>query len=513
MYAHILSRGLLSRTLRTLPPTPNLRYRSLATVATVVEAAPRLQKPEMLTPVHPGSPQLDAFITAHFPVFPEELLPIFCSCDWAKWHEIDFFCVRQGWYNLSEAEFIFKHCFKIPGGLRPLAWRDLAAEPQVLVAIGTRYVLWNGEHEVLTRFPGRYSSDEDFFRRMMASGDILDNRGRRQDLPPSSAKIYRKVDTEQRALLRHSRPHKLSPPNWSESVTSARRHSFVIFLAPMRRFANLQGHFDRNGIRLRCLVFARANSHPLRLVPTQLMNFAHTSKSPSFTEDPRGSNTAWELRLAHIFGSEVDIVSACGPLAGRPSTTDIFPTDVYDQMATDRAAQEIDSLVHDIHTLQLDLMAKASEKIVADRFEACWMKHSPHEREEFILEGLVATCGLSSSYEDWRAWCPELTLKRLNDRSGEGYINIMHDLTLPASRKPKEVPDSYMTILNAVFDTMISPTAHPGSVMLQRMIQGQRTYFLTMVVWHVLLIFYGEPTQFGSVKQRAAPQKRAQESL
>ncbi|KAJ6505716.1 hypothetical protein C8R47DRAFT_134454 [Mycena vitilis] len=211
MYTHMRSRGLLLRTLRTLPPAPKLGYRSLGAVATAVEPAPGLQKPEILTPVHPDSPQLDAFITAHFPVFPKELLPIFCSCDWAKWHEISFFCVRQGWYNLSEAEFIFRHCFKISGGLRPLAWRDLAAEPQVLVAIGSQYVLWNGELDVLTRFPGRYSSDEEFFRHMKPSGgDVLDDRGRLQDLPPSSDNIFRKVDMEQRVLLSHSRPHNLS---------------------------------------------------------------------------------------------------------------------------------------------------------------------------------------------------------------------------------------------------------------------------------------------------------------
>ncbi|KAJ7618907.1 hypothetical protein DFH06DRAFT_1306608 [Mycena polygramma] len=231
------------------------------------------------------------------------------------------------------------------------------------------------------------------------------------------------------------------------------------------------------------------------------MEFCHSTspKSPSFTEDPRGWNTAWELHLARIFGSEVGIVSASGPLAGRPSITENLPTDVHDEMATDRTAQEMDSLAHHIRTLQHDLMAKASEKIVADGFERCWMQFSPLEREVFILEG-----------------CPELTLKRLNDRSGEGFINVLHNLCLPASRKPKEAPDSYTTITNAVFDEMIPHTGsgpHPGCVMLQRMIQGQRAYFLTTVVWHVMLAFYGEPPQFGSVKQQRAGQKRAQTSV
>ncbi|KAJ7664409.1 hypothetical protein DFH06DRAFT_1470786 [Mycena polygramma] len=245
------------------------------------------------------------------------------------------------------------------------------------------------------------------------------------------------------------------------------------------------------------------------------MDLGYIPKSPSFTEDPRGWNTAWELHLARIFGSDLEIISTDGSLAG---ITENLPTEVYDDMATDKTAEEMDRLTYHIRALQHDLIVKGSEKIFADGFEGCWRQLSPHEREEFILEGLVATCEVSALYEAWREWCPELTLKRLNDRSGEGFIILLHDLRYPASQESKEAPHNYnyTTIPNAAFDEMIShigPGPHPGCVMLQRVIQGQRTYLLTMVVWHVLLAFYGEPAQFESLKQRRAGHKRTQESL
>ncbi|KAJ7653172.1 hypothetical protein DFH06DRAFT_1204874 [Mycena polygramma] len=249
------------------------------------------------------------------------------------------------------------------------------------------------------------------------------------------------------------------------------------------------------------------------------MNFGLGPKSPSFTEDPRGWNTAWELHLALVFGSEVEIQSATGPLATRPSITGKFPTEFYDQMVTDSTAVYINSLTSHICDLQHSLTVKAAQRIVDDDFQTRWMLCPPHEREEFILEGLVRTCKVSASYEPWRDVCPELTLKRLNHGSGEGFLDLLDMLCHPESQEPEKVlPDSYKTIPNAVFEKInsIGPNPHPGCVMLQKMVEGRRTYLLTMVAFHVLLAFYGERQEFGSVKpQRESPAewKRLQKSL
>jgi hypothetical protein len=116
------------------------------------------------------TPEISRFIAAHFPVFPDHLLPLATHCDWARWSGIHFFCVSFGWYNLSDADFIFKHCYKITGGLRPLAWRDLGEDADVLVAAGEEYFLWSGSAEMLTRYGDGFVSDEAFLGHLMAHG-------------------------------------------------------------------------------------------------------------------------------------------------------------------------------------------------------------------------------------------------------------------------------------------------------------------------------------------------------
>jgi hypothetical protein len=100
----------------------------------------------------------------------------------------------------------------------------------------------------------------------------------------------------------------------------------------------------------------------------------------------------------------VEIFSATGPLEGRPSITGGCPPDFYDQMLTDSSVAGIHSLTTAICKLQHNLTVEAFERFTEDDFEADWMACCPHEREEFILEGLVRTCEVSSSYESYRTW-------------------------------------------------------------------------------------------------------------
>ncbi|KAJ6553082.1 hypothetical protein B0H19DRAFT_1263495 [Mycena capillaripes] len=152
-----------------------------------------------------------AFIAAYFPVFPDNLLPVFCSCNWAKWQGISFFCIPPRWYNLSEADLIFKHCFKIPGALRPLAWRNLGPYPNVLVAAGDEYFFWNGNDDILTRYGGGFASDEAFLRHLMErGGDYIDIMGSQEELTRYEESLF-KAENQQRKLLLRFRPLKPLP--------------------------------------------------------------------------------------------------------------------------------------------------------------------------------------------------------------------------------------------------------------------------------------------------------------
>ncbi|KAJ7842179.1 hypothetical protein B0H13DRAFT_2676619 [Mycena leptocephala] len=150
------------------------------------------------------SPDFDRFIAAHFPVFPDHLLPLATSCDWASWSGIHFkfFCIRDLWHNLSQSDFIFKHCFKILGGLRPLAWRDLGVDPDILIAAGDEYFHWSCCSGMLTRYGGKFPSDEAFLGHVMARGGGLDIylMGPRVAVP-MYRENWRKADKQQRDLI------------------------------------------------------------------------------------------------------------------------------------------------------------------------------------------------------------------------------------------------------------------------------------------------------------------------
>ncbi|KAJ7501814.1 hypothetical protein B0H11DRAFT_1991221 [Mycena galericulata] len=127
------------------------------------------------------------------------LLPYWFSCDWLRWGSMSFFYVRTHWYNLSPADTILTHAFKIPGTLRPLAFRE-SAGPIVLVAAGPEYYLWDGDALTLTRFGADFDSDEDFLARHAGPEHIIDLMGVAEDLPADYDDLYWRLDEEQRGL-------------------------------------------------------------------------------------------------------------------------------------------------------------------------------------------------------------------------------------------------------------------------------------------------------------------------
>ncbi|KAJ7110726.1 hypothetical protein C8R43DRAFT_1243070 [Mycena crocata] len=237
------------------------------------------------------------------------------------------------------------------------------------------------------------------------------------------------------------------------------------------------------------------------------MSFGQSPKSPSFEKDRRGWNAAWERDLATIYGSGVDI-----SLASRrpvPSIVARLPVTYYDMMLTDSHVLNMQSMTTQICTLQRDLTRKSARRFAEDDFEAHWTTRcSVNQREDFILEGLVRACQASPDFEDHRRWCPELTLKRLNYASGEGYIKLLKKLSLQDLDK---IPDDFKTVPNRVYDKINAITdakPHPGMLMAKKACDSGRTYLLTMVVWNILLAFYDESETYGLVKgQRQDPEE------
>ncbi|KAJ7934817.1 hypothetical protein B0H13DRAFT_1854815 [Mycena leptocephala] len=208
------------------------------------------------------------------------------------------------------------------------------------------------------------------------------------------------------------------------------------------------------------------------------MGFGDSPKSPSFTKDRR----------------EVDILYRGGSAV--PDLTAGLPTEYYDMMLADAHVLNLQTITKQICILQRDLTRKASERFAEDDFESHWMRRtSAEEREDFILEGFVRSC-LPPAFEEQRKWCPELTLKRLNCGSGQGFLDLLQNLTFTDLDK---VPNYFRTVPNAVHDRIHAfgdANSHPGRALAKKASESRRTYLLTMVVWNTLLAFYNESEEF-----------------
>ncbi|KAK7463072.1 hypothetical protein VKT23_007658 [Stygiomarasmius scandens] len=219
---------------------------------------------------------------------------------------------------------------------------------------------------------------------------------------------------------------------------------------------------------------------------------------PSYKKDRIAWNKAWEREHDALYGSELNLRL----IPGRPvvGLFDSLPDIMYELAMQDSLVQNTHVIQSQICILQRDLSKKVSQRYAEDDFVHKWtQKCTPKERENWILEGLVRTCESSPDLEDHRRYCPEITMARLNNHSGKGFLNLLEKLTLQDIEK---VPDDVKMVPNPIWEAMNSEgqNTRPGRRMLQRVNNIQRTAFLTYFVWNTLLAFYGEREEYGLIK-------------
>jgi hypothetical protein len=76
-------------------------------------------------------------IASSFPSFPETLLPLYFSSEWAKYSNVYLFCIKHERQDVSLV-YILIRSFNIPVPMRPLAFRN-SASLEVLFAARSEY--------------------------------------------------------------------------------------------------------------------------------------------------------------------------------------------------------------------------------------------------------------------------------------------------------------------------------------------------------------------------------------
>ncbi|KAF7978196.1 hypothetical protein HWV62_1412 [Athelia sp. TMB] len=216
------------------------------------------------------------------------------------------------------------------------------------------------------------------------------------------------------------------------------------------------------------------------------------AQRPTLKADPDGWERAWQVELARRYPAHrtrlPSRLSDMRPLAAMAMTP---------SSRANAAAQ-----FKELCILQADLTRMASEKCATADFEGEWRRSKPEDRKRHYMAAMVAVCSIFDM-EKQRAYSPEVTLAVFEAGKGQGYLDILRKLIAFDSGK------SFVHLENPLVESMLgiklpvdTSGEHPSDPMihLQKSFIANRTFFITLVVWNILLSFYGESETLLSVK-------------
>lgn len=138
----------------------------------------------------------------------------------------------------------------------------------------------------------------------------------------------------------------------------------------------------------------------------------------------------------------------------------------------------------DICALQTDVAQYALGCLIYDGFERKWMAAPSARREELVLEGLCLAAGAAPFMEEYRKWCPELTLRTLaHEYGGQGYLDLLME------HMPDEIGQEVTTPVLVRHAGVERFLAVESMSMIAPRLRLHRAYFMTLTLWQILLTF------------------------
>ncbi|KAH8093891.1 hypothetical protein BXZ70DRAFT_1066536 [Cristinia sonorae] len=144
---------------------------------------------------------------------------------------------------------------------------------------------------------------------------------------------------------------------------------------------------------------------------------------------------------------------------------------------------DLDVMRGEILQLQSDIRENALALLVVNGFAQQWADLSSAKRTEHVLEALFKASIAGPDLEGYRRWCPDMTVGALG-RQPSHYPKLLKEVVDVEGQMLKTFPHPAVEALWSA-----SADDH-NAVLIQRWKLG-RTYFVSMVVWRVLLSFYG----------------------
>ncbi|KAJ7271050.1 hypothetical protein C8J57DRAFT_1180102 [Mycena rebaudengoi] len=140
-------------------------------------------------------------------------------------------------------------------------------------------------------------------------------------------------------------------------------------------------------------------------------------------------------------------------------------------------------LIKEVCRLQTDIALFASRQFSVDDFERKWMELGEKRRKELALSAMTKLASIGPDIEPRRVWCPETTLQFLGGDGGRGFLDLLTKTIPDDLGQPIKEP---IFIPNKALDALLRPVAAAPA----RRVLMDRAYYLSLVLWRVLLDFY-----------------------
>ena len=147
------------------------------------------------------------------------------------------------------------------------------------------------------------------------------------------------------------------------------------------------------------------------------------------------------------------------------------------------AEDPADVTTSEVCQLQHDLSEYIVRRITDDDFAEQWKILPQPRREEMILNALFEASCAEPNVENYRQWCPEMTIAYLTSNDGRGLLSLLLAI-LPEDLQETIVEP--IIINHAGVDQLLKNKKFRASATRHH---KHRTYFISMVLFHVVLAF------------------------
>ncbi|KAF8889365.1 hypothetical protein BD779DRAFT_341465 [Infundibulicybe gibba] len=212
--------------------------------------------------------------------------------------------------------------------------------------------------------------------------------------------------------------------------------------------------------------------------------FDTARKRPNKDTDRLRWNQSWEKDLRDSYRAFARLKNFSPPQQPRSHQEAISAAEPHLRLYLHRQTR-------DICTLQTDLYNKAIQHIASEGLEDEWLKTAQARKEELVLEALYRASGAGPNMEDFRKWCPEATIAYLAGNGGRNFLDLLKK-HIPENTGVELTEPIY--IPNTSVDRLIN--SQPQFRTMAAGMRLHRSYFLTMVLWRMILAFYGDDESY-----------------